>query len=138
VDFKRHNPNSNEIELALKAFSMVPAKLTGSVRNHSDKASHILGIFRHNFAPLNLRVNTHFPPAEENCSEGTFREIFYHLMEEQKAIVQWGLCFPERATACYQIPLDDIDLYNAHRNEWPKSEALERCIFNTFLKLRTY
>jgi len=99
VEFKRQNPTSREIELALKAYSMeLP------IKSRANRASHILGIFRHNFAPLNVRINTHFEPAEENCTEGIFQEIYSKLTEEQRLMIQWALFLPERATAAYRVP----------------------------------
>jgi hypothetical protein len=80
------------------------------IKSHSKLASNVLGIFRANYAQLQLRVNNHFAPAEENCTLGIFREIFSKLTDEQKAMVQWGVFIPERATAAYRIPLNEIDL----------------------------
>jgi hypothetical protein len=104
TEYKRNNPQSVDIEQAVRAFSLVPP-----IKNHSNFASLILGIFRANFAPLNLRINNHFPPAEENCTEGLFLEIFGHLTEEQRDMIQWGLYVPERAKAAYRIPWERID-----------------------------
>lgn len=104
VDYKRGNPQSTDTEQAVRAFS-----LEQPIKHHHSLASSILGIFRHNFAPLNIRVHNHFPPAEENCTEGIFREIFSKLTEEQKDMIQWGLYVPQRAKAAYRIPFDRIE-----------------------------
>lgn len=105
IKFKRTNPNSNDIEQVVQRFSTeLP------IQNHASQASCILGIFRANFAPLQLRVNTHFPPAEENCSEGTFLEIYHAQDQETKDMIQWQQYVPERATASYLVPFEDIDL----------------------------
>jgi hypothetical protein len=104
VGYKRNNPQSTDIEQAVRAFS-----LEQPIKSHHSLASYILGIFRHNFAPLNIRVHNHFPPAEENCTEGIFREIFNQLTEEQRDMIQWGLYVPQRAKAAYRIPFDRIE-----------------------------
>ncbi len=80
------------------------------LKSHALWASYILGIFRANFAQLQLRVNTHFPLTEENCTEGIFLEIYKHLDQETKGMIQWGQCVPERAKAAYRISSQDIDL----------------------------
>ncbi len=105
VSYKRSNPASTDIELALKRFSLEP-----SVKAHSTQASRIQGIFRANFAPLQVRINTHFPPAEENCTKGIFTAIYHQLNQEQQDMIQWGLYVPERAKAAYRVPFADIDL----------------------------
>ena len=38
----------------------------------------------------------------------------------------------------YDEFMEDIDLYNAHKHEWPISMALERRIYSTLLKLRAF
>jgi hypothetical protein len=105
VQYKRDNPQSTNIELALKSFSLEP-----NVPMHSNQASRIQGIFRANFAPLQLRVNTHFAPAEENCTKGIFLAIYKRLTREQQDMIQWGLYVPERAKAAYRVPFQDIDV----------------------------
>ena len=104
VQYKRLNPLSTNIERAITAFSQQP-----SIPQHANQASRILGIFRANYAPLQARVNTHFPPAEENCTRGIFTEIYKQLNQEQRDMIQWGLYVPERAKAAYRIPFEDID-----------------------------
>ncbi len=105
VTYKRNNRNSTNIELALKSFALEPP-----VKHHSNLASRIQGIFRANFATLEVRINTHFTPPEENCTKGIFLEIYKHLTPEQQEMIQWGLHVPERAKAAYRVPLTDIDL----------------------------
>jgi hypothetical protein len=104
VGYKRRNPQSTDVEQAIRAYS-----LEEPIKVHHALASYILGIFRANFAPLNIRVNNHFAPTEENCTEGIFREIFAHLTEEQRDMIQWGLYVPQRAKAAYRIPFDRIE-----------------------------
>ena len=104
VEYKRNNPQSTDIEQALRAFSLEPP-----IKQHTGLASLILGIFRNNFTPLNLHVNNHFPPVEENCTEGIFREIYSHLTQEQQDLIQWGLYVPQRAKATYRIKFDSFD-----------------------------
>jgi hypothetical protein len=56
VDYKRNNPQSADIEQALRAYSLEPP-----IKSHYSSATRMLGVFRANFAPLNLRINNHFP-----------------------------------------------------------------------------
>ncbi len=100
IDYKRHNPLSHDIEQALRAYSIEPP-----IKKRATSASRILGIFRTNYARLDLRVNTHFEPAVENCKFETFLDIRDHCTNEQKDMMQWGTYYPERATATYCIPL---------------------------------
>lgn len=58
VEYKRNNPQSTDIEQANRVFSLEPP-----IKNHHNNATRILGIFRANFAPLNLRINNHFARA---------------------------------------------------------------------------
>jgi hypothetical protein len=99
VTYKRDNPKSSDIEQALRAFSVV-----SPIKTHAAYGSCILGIFRANFARLDLRINNHFEPAIENCKFETFLEILNHCTDEQKDMVQWGTYYPERSTATYCIP----------------------------------
>lgn len=105
VEYKRNNPLSKDIELALTDYSNEPP-----IKYHRGSANRILGIFRANFARLDARISNHFTPPAENCSIGTFREIFSNLTPYQQDIVQWGAYVPERARTAYQIPFSDIDL----------------------------
>ena len=105
VTYKKANPQSTEIEQALRAFSNEQPIKASRVFG-----SRILGIFRANYAQLSLRIDNHFAPTEENCTPGIFREIFSKLTDEQKAMIQWAVFFPERATAAYRTPLNEIDL----------------------------
>jgi len=81
VTYKRHNRDSTDIELAVKSFSLEEPK-----KAHASLACRIQGIFTRNFAKLDVKVNTHFPPAHENITRGIFREIYTKLTEEQKDI----------------------------------------------------
>ncbi|MHB1908281.1 MAG: hypothetical protein ACYCQJ_05335 [Nitrososphaerales archaeon] len=105
IRFKKQNPYSTDIEQVLQRYSVEQP-----LQHHSSQASWILGIFKANFTPLQLRVNTHFPPAEENCSEGTFLEIYQTQDQETKDMIQWQQYVPERASASYLVPFEDIDL----------------------------
>jgi len=105
VDYKRANPLSKDIELALADYSNEKP-----IKYHRGSANRILGIFRANFARLDCRISNHFTPSAENCSVGTFRVIFLHLTPLQQDLVQWGLYVPERARTAYQVPYSDIDL----------------------------
>ncbi len=105
VEYKRNNPLSKDIELALTDYSNEPP-----IKYHRGSANRILGIFRANFARLDARISNHFTPPAENCSIGTFREIFTHLTPYQQDMVQWGAYVPERARTAYEVPFSDIDL----------------------------
>ncbi|MDG6997187.1 MAG: hypothetical protein JRN52_14810 [Nitrososphaerota archaeon] len=105
VEYKKRNPQSSDIEQALRAFSLVEP-----IRHSHNMATRILGIFRANFAPLNLRVYNHFGAAEENCTEGIFVEIWNHLDQESKDMIQWNCYVPERTRAAYRVTFEDIDL----------------------------
>jgi hypothetical protein len=105
VDYKRNNPLSKDIELALTDYGNEPP-----LKYHRCTANRILGVFRANFAKLDARISNHFTPPAENCSIGTFREIFTHLTPYQQDIIQWGAYVPERARTAYEVPYSDIDL----------------------------
>jgi len=104
VTYKKANPQSVDIEQAVRAFA-----LEEPLKCHATNATRLLGIFRANFAKLNVTVNTHFSPAEENCTEGTFREIHDHLTPEQQDLIQWGIYVPERARATNRTPFSFMD-----------------------------
>jgi hypothetical protein len=105
VEYKRNNLLSTDIELALTDYSNEPP-----IKYHRGTANRILGIFRANFARLDARISNHFTPPAENCSVGTFREIFNHLTQYQQGMIQWGTYVPERARTAYRVPFSDIDL----------------------------
>lgn len=113
IAYKRDNPQSHDIEQALRAYSIEPP-----VKKRATSASRILGIFRTNYARLDLRVNTHFEPAIENCKFPIFLEIYEGLTEEQKDMVQWGTYYPERATATYKIPFSDFTKSEKYAIAW--------------------
>jgi hypothetical protein len=83
VTYKRHNRDSTDIELAVKSYA-----LEAPIQSHANRACRIQGIFTRNFAKLDVKVNTHFPPAIENITRGIFREIFTHLTTEQQDMIQ--------------------------------------------------
>lgn len=105
IAYKKASPASTDIEQAVRAFS-----LEEPIKYYSSRASGLLGIFRANFTPLQLRVNTHFEPVQEDCTEEIFREILAHLTPEQRDMIQWNIYFPQRATAAYRVPYEAIDL----------------------------
>ena len=105
INIKRANQNDTRIETALREFAGEQP-----IKTHTSAASYILGIFKSNFAPLQLRLYNHFEPTEENCTEGIFQEIYEHLTPEQQDMIQWGQYAPERAKATYRVPYEDIDL----------------------------
>lgn len=105
VEYKKRNPQSSDIEQALRAFSLVEP-----IQHSHNLATRLLGIFRGNFAPLNLRIFSHFSAAEENCTEGIFVEIWNHLDQESKDMIQWNCYVPERTKAACRVPFEDIDL----------------------------
>lgn len=105
IQHKRRNKESKDIEEQLRAFSNVEP-----MKSHHTQASRILGMFAANFANLDLRINTHFEPASEDCTEGIFREIYSQLTPEQQDMIQWNLYYPQRAQPAYRIPLNEIDV----------------------------
>ncbi|MGA2876109.1 MAG: hypothetical protein ABSE82_11300, partial [Nitrososphaerales archaeon] len=109
VNHKRNNPQDMQIERALEAFSNLDNE-DYHLRSQRRSGTQILGIFRANFARLSLRIDHHFPPATENCTEGILREIYKRLTFEQQMMIQWQAYAPERAKAIYTIPFEDIDL----------------------------
>jgi len=107
VNYKRQNPLSDDIELALADYSRVPP-----IKYHAGSANRILGVFGASGkrARLDVRINNHFTPSAENCAIETFREIYSHLTPYQQDMVQWGVYVPERAKAASRTPFADIDL----------------------------
>ncbi|MCL5067334.1 MAG: hypothetical protein M1368_03145, partial [Thaumarchaeota archaeon] len=105
IQYKITHKDDTTIEQTLQHFASLQP-----IRTYAIRASRILGIFRANFAPLSLRVNTHFDPPQENCTEGIFQEIYHAQDEETKDMIQWGQYVPERAKAAYRVPFEDIDL----------------------------
>ena len=85
----------------------------GTVKHSHVLASCILGIFKANYAQLQTKVYNHFDPAEENCTDGIFLDIYKHLDHESQDMIQWNIYAPERAVAAYEIPFSDIDLSRA-------------------------
>jgi hypothetical protein len=107
IQFKISHPQDKQIEQKLQLFV---ASQPEHIKRYSVLANYILGLFNANFAPLQVKISAHFPPAEENCSEGIFLEIYKRLDQETKDMIQWGQYVPERAKAAYRVSFDDIDL----------------------------
>jgi hypothetical protein len=83
----------------------------------------LLGFFKANFAPLQVRINTHYPPVEENCLEETFLQIYGEISSEHKDMIQWGQYVVERANAAYRVLFKDIDLSgNDYAVVWIREE----------------
>jgi hypothetical protein len=83
----------------------------------------LLGFFKANFAPLQLRINTHYPPVEENCLEETFLQIYSEISSEHKDMIQWGQYVVERANVAYRVLFKDIDLSgNDYAVVWIREE----------------
>lgn len=109
VQHKKHNPQDTQIETALRAFANEDNN-TMHLRSQRRKGENILGIFRANFARLDLRIDNHFDSPDETCTEGIFQEIYKHLTPYQQAMIQWQQYAPERANAIYKVALPNIDL----------------------------
>lgn len=106
ITYKQQNPQSNEIERVLTTLAAQQPTKT-----HNNQASYIKSIFTKGaYLQLKCRFNTHPEPAEENCTEGIFLQIYNAQDHETKDMLQWGQYVPERAKAAYRVPFEDIDL----------------------------
>ncbi|MHB2035540.1 MAG: hypothetical protein ACYCPW_02210 [Nitrososphaerales archaeon] len=109
IRHKQNFPLSHDIESAIDDFANPEPDAKATIRTRAKFASRILGIFTANYADLKTSVNTHFTPAKEDCTDGIFFEIYKHLDQETKNMIQWNMYVPQRAKAAYCVPLDNID-----------------------------
>ena len=83
VNYKRNNPLSTDIERCFQDYSAEQP-----IKSHSGYANCILGIFTANFARLNVSINNHFEPNEEDCSTETFLRVWEAMDEETQDLIQ--------------------------------------------------
>jgi len=123
VAFKTHNPSNRDVERAVDAF----AEAGTSIIAQHNQASSVLGLFDANHATLATSVNTHFKPKEKACSRDTFFAIYEQSSEEIKDMLQWGVYYPQRATAQNKILLADFKRFGNYGVAWvkPHSEDYE-------------
>ena len=113
VNYKRNNPLSSDIERCLQDYSAEQP-----IKTHSGWANCILGIFKANFARLNVSINNHFEPNEDDCSTETFLRVWEAMDEETQDLIQWGVYYPERATACWRIRFSEFQLVGNYAVAW--------------------
>jgi len=113
VNYKRNNPLSTDIERCLQDFAAEQP-----VKTHSGSANCILGIFKANFARLNVSINNHFEPNEEDCSTETFLRVWEAMDEETQDLIQWGVYYPERSSACWNIRFSEFQTMGKYAVAW--------------------
>jgi len=106
VEYKRNNPQSSDIEEALRAFAT-----TEPIHARTADTSAILGIFnRGNFTQLHLHVNNHFYPERQEIPEETLKEIFKGTTEEMQTLQLFQTYIGERIFAVAHVKDKDINL----------------------------
>ena len=113
VNYKRKNPLSTDIERCLQDYAAEPP-----VKASAGRANCILGIFKANFAKLNVSVNNHFEPSEEDCSTDTFIRVWEAMDEETQDLMQWGVYYPERSSACWRITFSEFQTVGDYAVAW--------------------
>lgn len=101
VNYKRNHPLSDDIERCVQDFGAEQP-----IKAYAGRANCILGIFRANFARLNVTINNHFEPNEEDCSTETFLKVYEAMDEETRDLIQWGVYCREglRLPSFFVIP----------------------------------
>jgi hypothetical protein len=118
VNYKRNNPLSTDIERCVQDFGAEPP-----VKANAGRANCIIGIFRANFARLDVSVNNHFEPQEEDCSTETFLRVWEAMDEEAQDLIQWGVYYPERPTACWKIRFSEFQTLGSYAVAWVKTHS---------------
>ena len=113
ANYKRNNPLSTDIERCLQDFAAEPP-----VKTHAGTANCILGIFKANFARLSLSINNHFEPNEEDCSTETFIRVWEAMDTETQDLIQWGVYYPERSSACWRIRFSEFQTVGNYAVAW--------------------
>lgn len=113
VNYKRNNPLSTDIERCLQDFASEPP-----IKTSAGRANCILGIFKANFARLNVLINNHFEPFEEDCSTETFLRVWEAMDKETQDLVQWGVYYPERSSACWKIRFSEFQTVGDYAVAW--------------------
>jgi len=118
VNYKRNNPLSTDIERCLQDFAAEPP-----IKTHAGSANCVLGIFKSNFARLNVSVSNHFEPTEDDCSTETFLNVWEAMDEEAQDLIQWGVYYPERASACWRIRFSEFQPLGNYAVAWVKAHS---------------
>lgn len=113
VTYKRTNPLSTDIEQCVQDYAGEPP-----IKAHAGMANCIIGIFKANFARLSVSVNNHFEPNEEDCSTETFFKVWEAMSEEAQDLIQWGVYYPERSSACWRIPFSEFQTNGNYAIAW--------------------
>jgi len=113
ITYKRTNPLSTDIEQCIQDYAGEPP-----IKAHAGMANCIIGIFKANFARLSVSVNNHFEPDEEDCSTETFFKVWDAMDEETQDLIQWGVYYPERSSACWNIPFSEFQTIGNHAVAW--------------------
>jgi hypothetical protein len=107
VDFKRNNPKDTSLERQLKLW-----KAEGASTSNQTYVARILGIFRRNFAPLEMHIHVSSEAKTLPIGESVLRAIRTDeglTVDEQDAIdlMAYGA---ERVSALNTLPLTEIHL----------------------------
>ena len=113
VNYKRNNPLSTDIERCVQDYAAEPP-----IKASAGRATCILGIFKANFAKLNVSINNHFEPYEEDCSTETFIRVWEAMDEETQDLLQWGVYYPERSSACWRITFSEFQVVGNYAVAW--------------------
>ena len=113
VNYKRNNPLSTDIERCLQDFAAETP-----VKTSAGRANCILGIFKANFARLDVSISNHFEPYEEDCSTETFLRVWEAMDKETQDMVQWGVYYPERSSACWNIKFSEFQTVGNYAVAW--------------------
>ena len=113
VNYKRNNPLSTDVERCLQDFAAEQP-----IKTNAGRANCILGIFKANFARLNVSVNNHFEPYQEDCSTEKFFRVWEAMDEETQDLIQWGVYYPERSSACWRITFSEFQTIGNYAVAW--------------------
>ena len=113
ITYKRNNPLSTDIEQCDQDYVAEPP-----IKAHAGMANCIIGIFRANFARLNVSVNNHFESNEEDCSTEAFFKVWEAMNEETQDLIQWGVYHPERPSACGKIRFFEFQTIGNYAVAW--------------------
>ena len=113
VNYKRNNPLSTDIERCVQDYAGEPP-----IKASAGRANCILGIFKANFAKLNVSVNNHFEPYDEDCSTENFIRVWEAMDEETQDLIQWGVYYPERSSACWRIKFSEFQIMGNYAVAW--------------------
>ena len=105
VDFKRNNPRDTTLERQIK-LAMAEKKLK------PENVARILGIFRRNFAPLEMHIHVSSDAKTTPISEPILRSIRLdnELMPEEQDAIDLMVYGAERVNALAMLPLTNVHL----------------------------